>query len=390
MTTSRADTRSTSHFAGLNTARFVAAMLVLFAHGEAIRANRGLPSFSDLSIFHNGAMAVSFFFVLSGFLITTVLLREYDRNGKISVALFYQRRAMRILPLYVLLVMLGIGVIPAMLPLLGISTVLPYEPWTMAGWYVIMMPFVVNIYHDVFVIGPLWSIGVEEWYYLAVAPLMNTFIKYIGFVFTGVILIKLVLLTLVDTQVINGAFAGFTTILSFENMAAGGLAALAVRRGKAFSERQSRQTSGMLLLPFLLYTAYGVIALRVFAQGWLSQTIPVVHSITESYTALALLDMLVFSFVIYCIALLPPSFRGVVGRWSEKLGEFSYGIYMYHNIIAFALSYGLFSMWIKLDRVVGSALYHLLLSSITIATAWLSHQSFEKYFLGKQRRPEKA
>ena len=80
MTTSTADTRSSSHFAGLNTARFVAAMLVLFAHGEAIRANRGLPSFSDLSIFHNGAMAVSFFFVLSGFLITTVLLREYDRN----------------------------------------------------------------------------------------------------------------------------------------------------------------------------------------------------------------------------------------------------------------------------------------------------------------------
>ncbi|MFM2133722.1 MAG: hypothetical protein RL156_1003 [Bacteroidota bacterium] len=390
MTTSTADTRSPSHFAGLNTARFAAAMLVLFAHGEAIREHRGVPSFIDLSFFHNGAMAVSFFFVLSGFLITTVLLREQDSMGKISVGLFYQRRAMRILPLYGLLVILGIGVIPAMLPLLGISMVIPYQPWTMAGWYVVMMPFVVNLYHDVFVIGPLWSIGVEEWYYLAIAPVMNALSRHITSVFAGVIVVKLFLLALVDAQVINGALAGLTTILSFENMAAGGLAALAVRKGKAFSERQSRQTFGRPLLPLLLYTAYGVIALRVFAQGWLCQAIPAVHAITESYTALALLDMLVFSFVMYYIALWPPSLQGVVGRWSEKLGEYSYGIYMYHNVIAFSLSYGLFSMWIKLDRVVGSALYHLLLSSITIATAWLSHQSFEKYFLGKQRRPEKA
>lgn len=51
---------------------------------------------------HGGFVGVDVFFVISGFLITGLLLREYEKNGRISFADFYRRRARRILPLAVL------------------------------------------------------------------------------------------------------------------------------------------------------------------------------------------------------------------------------------------------------------------------------------------------
>ena len=58
-----------------------------------------------------GFVGVDVFFVISGFLITSLLLREYDRNGRISMVDFYRRRVKRLMPaaLTVLGVTLEIG-----------------------------------------------------------------------------------------------------------------------------------------------------------------------------------------------------------------------------------------------------------------------------------------
>lgn len=76
--------------------RAVSIMLVLFAHAAS---TRGFPEFFDREGFTSlGNVGVRFFFVISGFLITTLLLRDIDRHGHVRLPLFYKRRALRILP----------------------------------------------------------------------------------------------------------------------------------------------------------------------------------------------------------------------------------------------------------------------------------------------------
>ena len=66
-----------------------------------------------------GQLGVSLFFVLSGFLITYLLLAEQDIYGSISVKKFYSRRILRIWPLYYLIVTLGLFVLPSLRKLSG-------------------------------------------------------------------------------------------------------------------------------------------------------------------------------------------------------------------------------------------------------------------------------
>ena len=72
--------------------RALAITLVMFAH-------------ANFQLFKNGGIGVSVFFALSGFLITTLLLEEFNTNNNISLKGFYVRRTMRLFPaLYVLLI----------------------------------------------------------------------------------------------------------------------------------------------------------------------------------------------------------------------------------------------------------------------------------------------
>lgn len=83
-----------SYFFWLDVLRAIAILLVVLHHS---------PSIPGLSILQgNGRRGVSLFFVISGFLITTLFLREEDRTGTISLKSFYLRRAARIFPLYFL------------------------------------------------------------------------------------------------------------------------------------------------------------------------------------------------------------------------------------------------------------------------------------------------
>ena len=83
----------TRTFASLNGVRGLCILAVLWHH-----AGGGLHA----QLFERGFLGVDMFFVLSGFLIVTLLLRERDRTGGISLKNFYARRTLRIFPIYYL------------------------------------------------------------------------------------------------------------------------------------------------------------------------------------------------------------------------------------------------------------------------------------------------
>lgn len=102
-----------------------------------------------------GEVGVWIFFVISGFLITTLLLEERAQTGDISISRFYQRRAFRILPALVVYI-IGAGV----MRLLG---------WTSLSFASLFQPFtfLMNYIPGMMPIQHLWSLSVEEQYYLA-------------------------------------------------------------------------------------------------------------------------------------------------------------------------------------------------------------------------------
>jgi peptidoglycan/LPS O-acetylase OafA/YrhL len=94
--------RGTKVFGSLDGLRAISIIGVIWHH-----ATRG----RHLPFAEQGSMGVQFFFAISGFLITTLLLRERARTGRISLKNFYARRSLRIFPLYYTVVLLYVAIV---------------------------------------------------------------------------------------------------------------------------------------------------------------------------------------------------------------------------------------------------------------------------------------
>jgi len=137
---------------GLDGLRALSISLVIFYHISSLPHLRYYPWLERLA--SRGNFGVEVFFVISGFLITWLLLKEEAKNGRISLRQFYLRRAFRILPpafAYLLFV--------AVLAVLGISE---------ARWKDILAAafFVRNVVGGATDTVHYWSLSIEEQFYL--------------------------------------------------------------------------------------------------------------------------------------------------------------------------------------------------------------------------------
>ena len=92
MSSTHANYLAIKRFESLDGLRAISILAVIWHHTA--------PAWAGTPLAHMGAQGVSLFFAISGFLITTLLLREKDRNGKIDLKAFYIRRSLRIFPMY--------------------------------------------------------------------------------------------------------------------------------------------------------------------------------------------------------------------------------------------------------------------------------------------------
>ncbi len=139
--------------ASLDGLRAISIVLVLFGHASGTR-NFPVP-YGPARFFDFGELGVRVFFVISGFLITGLLLRESASTGRIDPLRFYFRRTFRIFPPYY--AFLGVLAVAAAVGLLA------FNP----GDFFHALTYTSN-YHPgrSWNVGHTWSLGVEEQFYL--------------------------------------------------------------------------------------------------------------------------------------------------------------------------------------------------------------------------------
>ncbi len=139
--------RSQRYFPELDGLRAISVLLVISRHTT-----------DPWGLQLHGALGVTVFFVISGFLITTLLLREEIASGAVKIGAFYTRRGFRILPVYT--VMLGAHVV--------IIGVLHLHPGAASFWR--SFPYFITYQNDFApddgLFGQTWSLAVEEKFYL--------------------------------------------------------------------------------------------------------------------------------------------------------------------------------------------------------------------------------
>lgn len=138
---------------GLDGLRAIAVIMVMMAHACQ---TAGFPQFDLLTaIASHGGVGVEIFFVISGFLITNLLLREIRRTQRANLQAFYVRRSLRIFP--ACLCLLGTVFLVSQL---GFATI-PWRDWLAATTYTLNF-----VHRPAWEVGHGWSLSIEEHFYL--------------------------------------------------------------------------------------------------------------------------------------------------------------------------------------------------------------------------------
>lgn len=332
------------HMPALDGLRGVAIFLVLLHHCAPRLVRLGLGGVAAW-----GWSGVDLFFVLSGFLITGIILdgrgeRRFFRN-------FYARRGLRILPLYAL-------VVPLNYWLCGRA-----NTWTGGGvWWLYFLLFAQNLVPGLSgTLYPAWSLAIEEQFYLCWAPLARWLpTAGLGSVLAAVLAVE---------PWVRAHAPGLTavhTLYHLDGLAAGAALALGLRRfGRSFEVWRGAGIAG---------TAVGLAGVVWAAHGhgaWIDSFLAV------GFASVLLLAAMDASRVV-CR---PLKWSGL--RW---LGRISYSLYLTHMMV-FALLGGVDA---HLDRVgagaAGDAGIVLLRWAVSIAVAAGLWYGFERPILRLKRR----
>lgn len=336
---------------GLNGIRAVAALSVLFGHMWGPFGDWGIGK-PSMEIPWPDA-PVTTFFVISGFLITYLLMNEIGKTNDISIGKFYMRRILRIWPLYYGYFVLSLIAVAALRGEIN-----------NAAWFYAF--FSGNISHAIGIgIVPLyhfWSLGVEEQFYMWYPWMVKYNKKHILCVVCGLCVLwlgaKLGCYMLYGKGLAYRIFA----VSQFDCMMLGAAGAIMYYRGTEWFKRFCGNRWVAIVVWILFFTS-----------GMYTQYIP--SPVRNEYVA-------VISLMVIMAGLMrKPILENKVMNY---LGKISYGIYVIHPLLLYV---GTRTIGSALNRVewlhnqVGLVIIFIAVSGMTILIAGLSYRYFEMPFL---------
>lgn len=362
-------------FPGLNALRFFAAGLVIVMHVHNNMGQSNLPQLPAFPLLFKGLTAVSFFFVLSGFLITYLLLQEQDSRGEVSIRHFYLRRVFRIWPLYFIVVAAGMFFYWQLVPALHLRFETSY-PHALA--ILLYSFFLANLMNSLYHVGGMlhiaWSISVEEQFYLFWAPLFKKFNRQLPALIIGITSLSLLVAVCNSFNAfgLSPEMKAFVDTLQFHYMGLGaGLAWL------LWSKKE-----WLLQLPvFSSKTFQWVLTMLIVLYLCLYMKSPLGDAISP-------LPMgLLFGWLIVNVAANPNRIFSLENRFLNFMGKISYGLYMYHMPVVYAVSF-LFqkSKLATLSPLAYFPLFFGLVFIVTTGIAGSSYYLIEQPLLKKSKR----
>jgi peptidoglycan/LPS O-acetylase OafA/YrhL len=354
------------YFPNLNGLRFIAAFLVIIHHIEQIKSISNVENYYGKIPFIDiiGKLGVVLFFVLSGFLITYLLLTEEHSFRKISIRKFYVRRMLRIWPLYFLIIILAFFVLPNIdtfiLPGFGKEVI--YSNLLLKLFlYAIFFPnLVLSLLGIVPYASHTWSIGTEEQYYLVWPIILKYFKKHriilmLFIIFSYLAFAKILSSEYSDILPYKNVVEAFWSSFNIDCMAIGGIYAILLFQKNIFLKLIQNATVFYMTITLVTFLMLNGI------------NIPYVHY--EFYSVL-------FGIIILNFATNDKIKISLENKLFNYLGNISYGLYMYHPIgIVLALAISL-----SIDLTTNWLIYPLSFI-LTIILAGFSYKYFESFFL---------
>ena len=313
------------------------------------------------ALFNQGAFGLCLFFVLSAFLISDLLMREREKNGRIDVGAFYKRRILRIWPLYIL--GLSMGIIFALAKHQQVWGRFASFFLLIGNWYCMRFGWLTNP------ASPLWSISVEEQFYLFWPAIARWFSRRMmsGLCIVLIVIANVLLYFYGENQASTLFTVWFNSFVQFEMFACGVLLAIVLKQRVP---RINLWLRGALLLsaPVLWFSAVYFFNTR----GDIPET--------SGAGLMAGFAMVAAGCLAIMIGMLGMPAK-YIPRSLAYLGRISYGLYVFHE-------FGLAIVKLMLHQTFWSPTPNLLLLgyalmalALTIVMASISYRYFETPFL---------
>ncbi len=358
------------HFPGLNNLRFIAAMGVLIFHIELKKQLLGFKFYCMHQLINLGDVSVTLFFVLSGFLITYLLLAERKQTGTVAVKKFYTRRILRIWPLYYLILILGFFVLPNIsifqIPTSGLINT--GDTIQLSLFFLLFANIGFIIYGNVAYIDQTWSVAVEEQFYLVwpfIIKLFKRILPALIFIILLFGLLRIVFTHLFYKAETYHSFYWFFKYTRIDTMAIGGLF--------AYSLFNSYEKITTLLYNKYLQLLAIFLLILLLVKGY---TLPYVHQ--QVYAVL-------FGIVIINAAANQKSLLYLKVWGLNYLGKISYGVYMYHNIMV-VLALKVCAHYFSTSSALFLVTSYLVAILLTLFISHLSYWYFERLFLSLKNK----
>ncbi len=296
--------------------RFGAFVLVWFSHALPDRPvawmHLGFPGPAAslaAGLMRGGAYGVDLFFALSSYLITELLLREYRVRKSIDIKSFYIRRILRIWPLYLTVLFAGPPLMRAL-----------HYPDTLSGRYLVAFTLFAGNWacaiwgYPNSKFASLWSVSIEEQFYLAWPLIMSRFIHRLRPIAYGLLACSFLAR---GWLVIAGAHhpaAWCNTLTRLDPIAAGALLA-------SFLDGRTPSLSRLLRSVMMVSAVIVITLVGLFADySGISTLI--------GYPLATLAAILLISATLMPVTAWAP---GLAGRALVYLGRISYDLYVFHN-----------------------------------------------------------